>query len=105
MSTKDKQQYWFKTKKYGWGWGMPANRKGWIAFLVFIAVWLVALLGLLGPYGTEQPSVTAATLFAVIIIADVLALVYVSFKYGEPPKWRWGGKTREQRKAAKPKSN
>lgn len=92
MPNQDKQQYWFKAKKYGWGWGLPVNRKGWIAFMVFIAVWLVALLSLVGPSGTEQPSTAAVGLFVVIVIADVAGLMYVSFKYGEPPKLSWGTK-------------
>lgn len=105
MPRADKQNYWFKAKKYGWGWGLPANRKGWISFLVFVAVWLTALLALLGPYGTEQPSTSAVGLFVAIVMADVAALVYVSFKYGEPPKWNWGTKNGKRTKAAKSKSD
>lgn len=101
----DKTDVWFKAKKYGWGWGLPANRKGWIAFGAFIAVWFIALLWLLGPHGTEQPTTSAFVLFVIIALADAAALTYVSFKYGESPKWNWGKKHGKRTKTAKSKSD
>ncbi len=92
MPKKQQPEYWFKVKKYGWGWGLPLNFKGWLSFLLFVAIWLIALLTLLVPVGTEQPSSGAISLFVAIIVVDVAALVYISFKYGEPPRWKWGGK-------------
>lgn len=102
MSKGGEKQYWFKAKKYGWGWGLPANRKGWIAFGAFVAVWLVALLWLSFSGGDTEPvSTKNQGIFVGILLLDVLWFVYVSVKYGESPKWRWGGKAR----AAKSKSD
>lgn len=95
----EKKQIWFKAKRYGWGWGMPANRRGWTAFAVFLAVWLLSLLWLVSTgEPTEQLETKNIAIFSVILFADILALIIVSFKYGEAPKWRWGGKTRAERK-------
>lgn len=93
MGSPTNKQYWFKPKKYGWGWGMPANRKGWIAFGLFVAVWLAALTWLVSSASPDGDiSTTNHLIFAVILITDVIGLVYVSFKHGEPPKWNWGSK-------------
>ena len=34
-------RYWFRAKRYGWGWGLPCSWQGWVFFLI----WLGALLG------------------------------------------------------------
>ena len=93
MTQKGGKTYWFKAKKYGWGWGMPKNRQGWLSFGLFILVWLGALLELVTVPVDSETIPTKNTVIAVtVMVLDVLALVYVSFKYGEPPKWRWGSK-------------
>lgn len=93
MTKGGEKQYWFKAKKYGWGWGLPANRKGWIAFSLFLAIWLASLLWLVSTGSpTEQLQTKDIAIFLVILFADILGLLFVSFKYGEPPKWRWGNK-------------
>jgi len=33
----DGKRYWFRKKKFGWGWA-PATSEGWIATLVFISI-------------------------------------------------------------------
>lgn len=100
MPKKSAKNYWFKGKKYGWGWGMPITRQGWLSFGIFLAVWVAALAWLILPLEVveELSSVRIAT-FVTIISLDVLGLVYVSFKYGEPPKWRWGNKRGRSKKS------
>ena len=102
MTKKAGEQYWFKTKKYGWGWGMPSTRNGWIAYGLFVAVWLGSLAWLAST-GSVEEKIPASNIaiFGFIILIDVTALLYVSLKYGESPKWRWGSKKR----AAKSKSD
>jgi hypothetical protein len=91
------KDYWFKAKRYGWGWGLPQTWQGWVSFGVFIAVWLWAL-NMLVPADEKGISHSRAILFVIIMVLDVAGLVYVSFKHGEPPKWRWG-KPRLKRKS------
>jgi hypothetical protein len=85
------KNYWFKPKRYGWGWGLPATWQGWVSFGIFIAVWLLALTTLI-PTGDSELKDKDLALFISVMLLDVVGLVYVSFKYGEPPKWRWGKK-------------
>lgn len=105
MTKRVEKQYWFKPKKYGWGWGLPATWQGWLSFGLFLAIWLLALVWLVFPDTTQDIPITNIVLFLGIMVVDIVALLYVSFKHGEPPKWRWRGKTRVERKAAKSKSD
>lgn len=103
---KDKKEYWFKAKKYGWGWGLPNNRQGLLAYVIFLAVWAAALAWYVSSYSdTNEPPLSANLTLAAIIAADIVCLVVLAAKHGETPQWRWGGKTREERKAAKSKSD
>lgn len=90
-----KKDYWFKAKRYGWGWGLPQSWQGWVSFGVFFAVWLWALAALI-PAGNTELSAKNLTAFIGVMVFDVIALVYVSFKHGEPPKWRWGNKIKRK---------
>lgn len=81
-----KKNYWFKTKKYGWGWGLPLTWQGWASFGIFIAIWLLALFAYL-PSGGQGITNENLWSFIGVMVIDVLALVYVSFAYGEPPTW------------------
>lgn len=89
MAQKD---YWFKAKKYGWGWGLPQNRKGWMSFGLFVAIWLAALAWLTTVTSETEPASQQIMLFIAIVLADCVGLIYVSWKHGEPPKWNWGSK-------------
>lgn len=93
MAKQSERQYWFKSKQYGWGWGLPANRTGWFVFGIFLAVWLGALAWLLSTSSTESDiAAKNYVIFAVILAVDIAGLLYLSFKHGEPPKWNWGNK-------------
>lgn len=91
MTSAADKKYWFRAKRYGWGWGLPQKWQGWVSFGLFIAVWLGALAFFL-PVDDQDMSMQDATAFVTIVVLDAAALVYVSFKHGEPPKWRWGKK-------------
>lgn len=94
--------YWFRAKKYGWGWGLPSNMRGWISFSLFFGIWIGALLWLVSSgSNTDQISGSNIAIFAVIFLADIAWFTYVSFRYGESPKWRW----RNRHNATKSKSN
>jgi hypothetical protein len=81
---KRKKDIWFPAKRYGVGWGLPVTWQGWAVFLGY-------------------PLITVACAFAVSDTGDLIwffpmlfistaLLVFVCFKKGEKPKWRWGGK-------------
>ncbi len=78
--------YWFKAKKYGWGW-YPATWEGWLVMGIYIAalVWQFKDI--------DQFSHSASdTLIGFVIpfVISTVALFLVCYLKGEKPKWRWG---------------
>jgi len=81
-----KQQYWFRAKRYGLGWGLPLAWQGW----VFFCSWLVLFpSGLLFLTPGNKPARWA-------FIATMVGLfLLVCFVKGDPQGRRWqnGGKS------------
>jgi hypothetical protein len=77
-----KTNYWFSTKKYGWGWGLPNMWQGWVAYAV------ATLLLVAGPF-LFSPTTHMFT-FQLYMWGVALCLVAVCWLKGEPPRWRWG---------------
>jgi hypothetical protein len=92
MAKQDDTQYWFKAKRYGWGWGFPQRPQGWAIFAVFLVIWFAALTWIASVVNNSEHFGVELTVFIAIVLLDITGLVYFSFKHGEPPKWRWGGK-------------
>lgn len=69
--------YWFRAKRYGWGWGPPCAWQGWVTLAVWIA--LVFAIGL--------PLAGRSLLgFYIFVAAMVVALILVCLWKGEPPR-------------------
>jgi len=80
------QKYWFKAKLYGWGW-VPAKWQGWLTLLIFIALFS------LNSYRIDSTSHSVSdTLLNLIPVNSLLVviLLFICYKTGEKPKWRWG---------------
>lgn len=75
-------RYWFRAKRYGWGWGLPLTWQGWAVLGAFMLL-LSAGSALLSC--AHHPLLCA--LLAVLLST---ALVGICYARGEPPKWRWG---------------
>lgn len=75
--TDDGKRYWFRAKRYGYGWGFPSTWEGWLVFALFLA--LVIGTGALLP-GAALP----------VTLVAAVGLIAVSYWKGEPPRWRWG---------------
>lgn len=101
---KEEKGYWFRAKRYGWGWGTPLTWQGWVSFGIFVLVWLIALYVLIPVDGSDMP-VSNLTVFLTVMVLDIIGLMYVSFKYGEPPSWNWGKKHGKRSKADKSEPN
>ena len=78
----NKQTYWFPAKRYGWGWGLPRARQGWLVLAAFIAL-LAAGFWLFPPNGKLVYLLAYAAFLTAVLIA-------VCWAKGEPPRWRWG---------------
>lgn len=85
MEQKDDKKYWFKAKTYGYGW-YPATWQGWLILLTYLMV-LVALIYI---FETDIEKYLAFYFIAVFVLTGLL--IYISYKKGEPAKWRWGKK-------------
>jgi hypothetical protein len=76
------QEYWFRAKRYGWGWGFPVRWQGWATLLAYFVLLGAVVLRF-------QPAGHPLT-FALMVALLTLALVAVCWLKGEPPRWRWG---------------
>ncbi len=75
-------RYWFRAKRYGWGWGMPATWEGWAVLGGYAAV-------ALGPMVLGERGATASLVGVTVATPVVIA---VCLRKGEPAAWRWGGR-------------
>jgi hypothetical protein len=75
-------RYWFRAKRYGWGWGLPLTWEGWVVFGLWLGIVAAAIpvLHLFRHAGEEF----------FFIAGMVLVLVGVCYWKGEPARWRWG---------------
>lgn len=81
-------RYWFKRRRFGWGW-TPVTREGWLVIVAF----MIALVGgavLVGDRMEESGWWMAAWL--TWAAAWVIALLILTARHAPPGKWRWGRK-------------
>jgi hypothetical protein len=78
----DKPRYWFRAKRYGWGWGLPLTWEGWVVLAVWLAIFIatIPLLHLRQHLGE----------YFFFVTGMVVILLGVCFWKGEPARWRWG---------------
>ena len=79
------QKLWFRAKEYGYGW-YPVTWQGWVVILGYFAV----LVLLIYVFNTNVEKFLYYYLGSVFIITAVL--IYICYKTGEKPSWRWGKK-------------
>jgi uncharacterized integral membrane protein len=80
------KRYWFKAKNYGWGW-TPCTAEGWGVVTGGIAAFtLFLVLAIL-----FADSLAVALLFGFLAALSIGVMVWISWKTGEKPRWRWGG--------------
>jgi Gpi18-like mannosyltransferase len=80
-----KDQAWFRAKRYGYGWGLPARWQGWLVSALYS--FSIGFLGL-------RFERSRAIEFATCVIVLTSLLVAVCAWKGEKPKWRWGGRNK-----------
>lgn len=72
--------YWFKAKRYGYGWGRPLTWQGWLVMIGY-------LIAVLGPTASGDPGLTV-----VAVLVGTPLLLLACLRHGEPTAWRWGGR-------------
>jgi len=83
------RQYWFRAKRYGWGWGPPVTWQGWVFLIIWVIV-VIATTPLVRPH--HHP-----VLYGGIVAAMIGIMLAVCYAKGEPPRWRWGDKDGDRR--------
>ncbi len=78
----EEKKYWFRAKRYGWGWGPPSSWQGWVVLVVYFGL---LVLGALRFRPGRDPYYFLA--FAGFLTVLLFAICWLK---GEPPKWRWG---------------
>lgn len=74
-----KKDIWFKAKHYGWGW-YPCTWQGWLVLFI----WLILFLLTVKRFDHEW----LKNLMIVFILTGIL--IWICYKKGEKPRWRWG---------------
>jgi len=75
---------WFKQKSYGWGW-TPVTWQGWVV----TAVWAVLFFISIKTFDHEWLKNT------LVIFVITALLIFICYKKGEKPEWRWGDKKKK----------
>ena len=83
MTDENQEDTWFPAKRYGYGWGFPVNKKGWLFFLSWLAVFFAGIT-------YRQVQGLEPFIFWSFLLAMVAILVTVCYLKGEKPRWRWG---------------
>ena len=81
--SSDEQEYWFRARRYGWGWGLPITWQGWTV----LGLWVGALI--LGRRYLIPHNMFAHLAFA---FAMGFLLLSICYKKGAPPGWRFGNR-------------
>lgn len=80
------KKYWFKAKRYGWGW-YPSTWQGWIVLLLWSA-FLIVNFSLID-YNTYSANDALIKVIPQTIALTIL-LIAICWITGERPRWRWG---------------
>lgn len=83
---KQSKKYWFRTKLYGWGW-VPSTWQGWLV----LAIYLFLVTWDFGQIDSHSHSVSDTLInYVPNTVFFTLILIFICFKTGEKPRWRWG---------------
>ena len=90
---KNKQKFWFKRRRYGYGW-IPVTWQGVVTIIIFLFVVIFSSIILLKDVekNTYQPE---ASMFVLVLSISTFIFIEISYKMGPPPRWRWGSKTND----------
>lgn len=78
---------WFRAKKYGYGWRLPATWQGWVVLIAYFA-FVIGNFIRIDRY-SHSASDTLRPYIIQTILISIIFLVIVYFT-GEKPKWRFG---------------
>lgn len=90
MSNNINRGYWFKRRRYGYGW-TPVTWQGWLTIVLSLAAILIGATYLLKDTSKNTFS-GEVFLFIIFLLVVVTVIVVISVVKGPRPRWRWGRK-------------
>jgi hypothetical protein len=83
----EQRKYWFKRRRYGYGW-IPVTWTGFITILLSVGIVVLAAMQL--PAKPAQPTTAELLRFLGITFLVATNLILVTRITGPAPRWRWG---------------
>lgn len=90
MTQTNPQKYWFKRRRRGWGY-IPVTWQGWLTLVVTVVVIPVLAIIQLPPKPAQPTPDRLIEVFGIVALS-LIAAVWLCFKKGPSPRWRWGKK-------------
>jgi len=85
------KEYWFKAKRYGYGWS-PASWQGWLVMIAWVAI--VVYCANRAEVLVQKDESLVWQVFIPITVATLI-LFRICFAKGEPLKWHWGNEEKK----------
>ena len=79
--TGDDPKYWFKRRRYGYGW-IPVRWQGWAVLTVYLIVIISS--------ANELEKGEDTLLYVIMLALSTISLLVIARDRGPRPKWRWG---------------
>lgn len=79
-TNSENPRYWFRAKRYAWGWGLPLAWQGW----AFLVAWIIAL-----PLGHRLLPPGDKPMRWGFMAAMIVLLIAVCYWKGDPLGRRW----------------
>jgi uncharacterized membrane protein HdeD (DUF308 family) len=86
---KNESKYWFKRKRYGYGW-TPSSKEGWLLILAYLVV--VIFGAFFFSNKLESGEILYTILYSVFVIITTTILLLITVRKAPKGKWRWGWK-------------
>lgn len=84
-----KKKYWFKRKRYGWGW-MPVTIQGWALILVHVSFMIGLWFLLFDGVEKGEEEIGLVMLYLGIVTLATANMILITKAKSPPGKWRWG---------------
>jgi hypothetical protein len=86
MAKQQTKKLWFRAKYYGWGW-YPSSWQGWLVLLIYL---LLVILDIFRIDSSSHSAFDTIRPFVIDMVILVLILLWICYRTGEKPRWRWG---------------
>ncbi|HEX9594823.1 MAG TPA: hypothetical protein VF996_01725 [Candidatus Saccharimonadales bacterium] len=83
----ERSKYWFKRRRYGWGW-VPVSWKGWLALALYLAIIIFGIPALID--APAESSAWEGAIYFIVVFLVTVSLIRLGYAKGPKPRWRWG---------------